>query len=1349
MIRKKSAVISTENQNRYDDFISKNAFITRTLKKLNWTESHDKKKLTAPDPKWLQQMPAEITSENLLLHSELSLEKNAQDKVTAAYNARVFYVKTRKEDGNSWLAEKLRRNLTLERGGDASNYSDLTFSQYRASNSFFDTLKDIAPPKRILKLATTAGLIAKKPFHLRHSQEISALFALIVVEVLKSRLSGLMQSIHEHGLQMVIYGIELLLAGLVYVSVTKFKQKQSARENSDPDVNASLENALREKSGTPEYRTFIKVMAEDLRNGEFPRVVLVDNFRTLHFTLKEIIFTYILGLHERASDRELWILFENEGDSELETFLNLNTRVVQLYTSKWKLQSLTQKEKELLKERLKLPSEVLKYSTLKRITQNESDLDKYITSMQERCNSGSKEKFVPAYRLLHLMALNAQYLNEFINSETFIQLLSDKNIRYNVLLKFLGLNSISRPELSALLKTLYEIDEKERILEFSEKSNAWNKVIRPSSETIDVLGESDYQCIGSMSRYGHLYLAMFWMDRRATDRNRSIDKAWLLKILYHLNQIQAPDFADQQIALQVYERIIEIYIFVLEKSIAFCHFERDPLQAKLIQNEIVSSAKEICNFLNKDTRQSALKKIFRLAQTVFAITNDIETARLLMEIEEDILVPQENEISNEHAYLQSDWMQRALNHNFGGRTKGIPENTKRFLSKGNPSFLKHLALQYARPLALYRVRTGFEADTDFNKEELLALNQVVTIINSFHEPYEENNWLDILNATQAVELLRDMLLINKSDIHGGFILDSTEIILKWSQNIKGRFSESISNGMGKDFLFSVAFSELRSMLWKHILACSNSAFYISQKEKFNGVMDLFIANFHDSEYIEFEYGLFANLQMIDSGLAMLWEEFHCPLRSEISNFNAVFTDILYFYLSQNVSSLSSEKTDTIETYLTEFSIPAIYHNLSLSSLFSFRERLALDYHLEFLKHLEQAGLESEQKTKYILDVFSLYNLDNEYAEKNYSRSSELFSLKGNRTFYEYYLDQRNQDTAFHVSRFLRSVFALTDERLRLEYLSKINNYIDGMKEGVEKQKLKNQIKFGNDRQEILKGNADLQKILLSWGEIMDSEYYPSIVESYIEKLGIESVIDQLPKMFSSGLDTDKFTFKCHLGAKLLMEFKSKLSADLVKIILFYLENRFWYLSSVMDADTALIVLEVLEAHSPNDTRIQPKIEEIQFAILQHEKHYLRKLFNEKMFYQNYKYLVRLFRQNLTFDIPRNEFIGFLDGQIDIHLNAAELYISTGEIPSWCNQTTDGIQICTQFISIGEGLNHVNNLKDDDTRFPRGHFELACFDALRGLQHVLLSQGNLSTELSKLIQTMQNYLTDFVHDELQD
>jgi hypothetical protein len=368
------------------------------------------------------------------------------------------------------------------------------------------------------------------------------------------------------------------------------------------------------------YDRFVDALAQQLTSGEFPRVIIIDEFEGLDNATRHVITRYFKTHSSEHSGSEFWIIFEkgNEGDR----FSNLVLNEAGPGYAKTKLfrQSLLSLEEKLeLVRTLSKPAEAAEYDVVKRICEAEEyDTTEAAAVLRNyRARHPRKRSEYDDLDFLFLLSLTAD--NVFVTQRFLLKNLAEKTgLRPEVLSLCLPGSGLRIEEFRKLINGIR--DKFGDFLRVEPDGDLTRlKTVR---EKTDVLVEIADE-LGLDAGLGHLFWALFWHDKQPQPAHAM----WLRKLARHILNADTTAINDPSSYVRVRMRLFEAILFCVDNSFKSCLFSN--ITDLLLKGATLLQETELPQ---DDLYHRRVERLVQRCWAAYTLLGDEEILRVIVEL---------------------------------------------------------------------------------------------------------------------------------------------------------------------------------------------------------------------------------------------------------------------------------------------------------------------------------------------------------------------------------------------------------------------------------------------------------------------------------------------------------------------------------------------------------------------------------------------------------------------------------------------------------------------------------------------------------------------------------------------
>ena len=446
-----------------------------------------------------------------------------------------------KGDGISWLSEKILHTFYNKKYADVGTPKIYILKEDKEVTAKMPEISNLIGKRQFINCATKSGLMKK-----------SLLFSLSIISILVPVVFGIIANAIKlidvtSNLPIQIIIAVFCLFGIVGIIFSSLKSKEEKRLTDFLDTvhNIKINDDHR-------YKELVKLLARKISSLSTPRILIVDDFSTLHELSRNVLQKYYESKYESLQNRELWIILNtNTAVSEQSKSWNNQNEIVKFEYAR--LLPLKPTEKRKIVKELDLPKERSTCDIIKDVC------SEYLspTSLQEM--KGSLEELQKrnedAFRFLYLVAANAFPSDMEFKREALIEKIRytrESKERHRYIPKVLKTQTV--PDEQQLNKYF------ERIQFFlrhygSEKFQVKNNVVRYTENK-----DERTKLQADLYHYSNGYWAMCWYFVFGEKRWKV---SWIPKLVHHLKEAYCVEGESSR------ENMFDAHLLAIEKSMKY------------------------------------------------------------------------------------------------------------------------------------------------------------------------------------------------------------------------------------------------------------------------------------------------------------------------------------------------------------------------------------------------------------------------------------------------------------------------------------------------------------------------------------------------------------------------------------------------------------------------------------------------------------------------------------------------------------------------------------------------------------------------------------------------------------
>ncbi|MBN2424522.1 MAG: hypothetical protein JXB44_05825 [Calditrichaceae bacterium] len=363
----------------------------------------------------------------------------------------------------------------------------------------------------------------------------------------------------------LLLSVYLTVIGLLVKFILAFLTKKT-RAKSIEELRKKIDiidDNVENKKLHTSYIVFINDLAKHLGKRNFPRCIIIDNYESLDFTTKSVIYRYFKKYSNNSCGSEIWVIFDGEDGELFSTKILENKASFGYYNSQiLHLRTLNKEERLALAKSIGKPDRA------------EFECVKSICKVSDNIEFSD---FFKAYRIDHPKA-PAHYGDlEFLfllslNSEPSVNFLNIKSVINEFSIKPGSKNSVLRNEISRqfLYGTKNAVDEfririsniEAKFKPYIRKQNGTNfYVIKDTAET---LTRNAASLSLPNTKLGHLFWANYFYDKLVKYR---IEASWIRKLTYHLLESDLTQIENEELYKKLLIKHYQILLFTINGCI--------------------------------------------------------------------------------------------------------------------------------------------------------------------------------------------------------------------------------------------------------------------------------------------------------------------------------------------------------------------------------------------------------------------------------------------------------------------------------------------------------------------------------------------------------------------------------------------------------------------------------------------------------------------------------------------------------------------------------------------------------------------------------------------------------------
>ena len=425
-----------------------------------------------------------------------------------------------------------------------------------------------------------------------------------------------------------------VLAFLLVASslLTKFLLSKLETKTKSKSIQNFVEKFDENKSKIP-FANFTDKIAEMMRNLDFPKVIIIDDYETLDPTSELVLNTYIKKYISDGYGLEYWIIFEHEtgirfSTHVLEDLRNDNYRKVKFF----KQLPLRPFEKNELAKVVGKP-ERAEFSAVKWICHEHKSDSRVLNLLKEKKNLTDNHISRSAFNLLYLLSFSSHPGNINLPVSYILKNFTKKDLLRSEILRIaLNGSNLTKNEFRNDLSYIFK--KYEPFLLVSDKDD--DKYFCCKAEVQNCLQEKWDELGLDTPQINHLFWAYYWYDKQ---QSTTIQPSLIKKLSSHLIQ-SFPLFLDKVDEKKHKIHILKIISFSIKTNLAICLFDN--------LKQLVECALEIIESEDFTEEIEDKHNLIREIWEIYSVIGDPDLLSYLVKVYMtlSVKIPEENEIDS-------------------------------------------------------------------------------------------------------------------------------------------------------------------------------------------------------------------------------------------------------------------------------------------------------------------------------------------------------------------------------------------------------------------------------------------------------------------------------------------------------------------------------------------------------------------------------------------------------------------------------------------------------------------------------------------------------------------------------